>query len=242
MNENFNLGCYVNNVTGFRYYRTESDKKQALKLLNKHKSEETFTGMCARCLSVGALAKKNINNHHYGCTNYCCPLLHQWNVCEDCLKSTRSHFHPVKYPDRQVESLRFQRVFSRLPEDVQRYISEFTPNIFDYVRHCGRLFRAGQLFYNINTHAKFVNSIWKDHLYKVCQSHCSFSGPRKNASGANICKYVKNSYRTIYREYYMKEEVQVVRTYGLFMSGEFYNNSKRIFLTHVKDLLTPTSK
>lgn len=232
-------------VTGALYER-DKDKKEALKLLKG--AEEQFVGMCARCFSTGLLAKKYIYNDHYGCTdNYCCPLLHQWNVCEDCLKVTRTNFHPVKYPERQVEHLKFQRVFSRLPDDVQRYIGEFVPRVFAYVKMSGRLFRSAKLFDNMERNSKLLKSLWVDSLYgKYLKSY--FTGKRiyMHSSGKEICRCLKKHYRTVYREYYLDQEVlnrssapEGVQM-GFYSSNNNNNwsNTTVEFLTQISNLLS----
>jgi len=229
-------------VTGALYER-DKDKKEALKLLKG--AEEQFVGMCARCFSTGLLAKKYIYNDHYGCTdNYCCPLLHQWNVCDDCLKVTRTNFHPVKYPERQVEHLKFQRVFSRLPDDVHRYIGEFVPQVFAYVKMSGQLFRSAKLFYNIDRHSKLLKSLWVDSLYDKYYSNARFLGKRiyMHSSGKEICRCLKKYYRAVYREYYLEQEVLQAPWYSVQMefysSNNNWSNTTVEFLTQISNLLS----
>lgn len=239
--QNFNLGNRVDKVTGARYELNEREKKAALRLLKKAGEEEQFVGMCARCLSTGILAKKNKHNDHYGCTDYCCPLLHQWNVCEDCLAMTRTNFHPVKYPERQVEHLKFQSVFSRLPDDVQRYIGEFVPQVFDYVVMSGRLFKAAKLFYNMERHNKLLKSLWNNYLYFDYQIS-EFRSLYFSSSGKEICRRFKQYYREHYRSYYLTEEVKIVNLYkdGIVKREfSFTTRSNRVeFLTEIVNLLS----
>jgi len=243
-NQNFNIGNRAHKVSGNRFARTEMEKKSALKRLKG--AEEQFVGMCNRCVSTGLLAKKNINNDHYGCTDTCCPLLHQWTVCEDCLKVTRKNFHPVKYPERQVKHFKFQRVFSRLPDDVQRYIGEFVPRVFAYVKMSGQLFRSAKLFDNMERHSKLLKRLWVDSLYdKYLDSY--FTGKRiyMHSSGKEICRCLKKHYRTVYREYYLEQEVSnkwsgkegVQMGFYLGVSNKFSNYNVE-FLTQISNLLS----
>jgi len=234
--ENFNVGCNVRNAVGLHFDPTDKQKKATRRLLKKLGEEDQFTGICAKCSWVGVLAKKNQHNSHYGCTDYCCPLLHQWNVCDDCLAETRKEYRPVsKSPERQVEVLKFQRVFSRLPDDVQRYIGEFVPRVFDFVKISGRLFRAARLFYNIDRHSKLLGSLWKDSLYgnyrHAVDGYNYKGGPHKHSSGKEICRQLKQLYRKYYR-FYMRLEASCW-SFGF----HFYSVCKGEFLESITEIL-----
>ena len=169
--------------------------------------------------------------------------MHQWNVCDHCLVVTRTNFHPVKYPERQVEHLKFQSVFSRLPDDIQRYIGEFVPRVFSYVKMSGRLFKAANLFYNMERYNKLLKSLWRDSLfpdyYRMMEG---YYGLDKFSSGKVICRRLKQHYRSYYRSYYMMSEVNIV---GVFKDRivkrefSFVPNSHRVeFLTQIVNLLS----
>jgi hypothetical protein len=227
--ENFNIGNNVRNAVGLSFDPTTKQKKATRRLFKKLGEEDQFTGICAKCSWVGVLAKKNLHNSHYGCTDYCCPLLHQWNVCDDCLAETRKKFNPIRYSDRH-----FQRVFSRLPDDVQRYIGEFVPHVFAFVKMSGQLFRAARLFYNIDRHSRLLGSLWKESFYFDYQlTHFSGKVIYKNSSGKEICRCLKQHYRFIYRTYYLREEVRS----GLYFSVD-YNNSNNKFMLKITELLS----
>ena len=139
-NSNFNFGTTITIITSsgsrIQLLRDRSEKKSARKYCKTYGIEERVRGLCAKCgFDRRPLAKKHETSNHYGCTRSCCPLIHQWNVCDYCLRESLNPMTPAK---RKADAERFRRVFSRLPEDMQRLVEEYVPQIFGMVRLCGR--------------------------------------------------------------------------------------------------------
>ena len=116
-------------------------KSDKLRLSKSHPEDSIYAKyICINCSPRKMrIAKKEPSNPHFGCTKKCCPLPYHWNLCESCIKN--QHF-PIKVNDekRRMDALKFQQIFSKLPEDVQELIREYIPMVFAFVKISSRLF------------------------------------------------------------------------------------------------------
>jgi hypothetical protein len=99
--------------------------------------------ICTHCPDRKKMvARKDPSSAHYRCIKKCCPLAYHWNLCAVCIETIHS---PVKESDlkRRSDAARFQRIFSKLPEDLQKYVAEYVPDVFVFVRLSGRLLLNG---------------------------------------------------------------------------------------------------
>jgi hypothetical protein len=173
------------------------------------------------------LHNKHPGNPHYNCLEKCCRLLHQWDMCESCVvhkhlqpnqrsslskfshetdacasgrfsgESSNSYAHSSL---RNCPVATFERVFSRLPDDVKRYICEFLPATVTYIESAHRLFREYGVKYGaLDQHLKQPKSFWTNILFVMNQSQVNV--PDNNISRKKICEFVKTSYRETYRKY-----------------------------------------
>ena len=112
-----------------RIRRTKNEKFREKERLSLLGIEETLPVMCSQCHTmVRPVERKQPGDAHYGCTKKCCPLLHQWDMCKDCIVLV--HFPTLFVEDenrRRHKATVFHRTFSRLPDDLcPRYLSSFS--------------------------------------------------------------------------------------------------------------------
>jgi hypothetical protein len=174
--------------------RTKRERQAILKTCKKEGKEENLGAFCSHCrLTHRKCAKKDITNPHYGCIEKCCAMLHYWNMCTFCIQDTH---YPVSEDPTEVS--RFQRGVSKLPDDVQRYISEFVPQVFSFVRSFGKLRRNGQFFASLEKHLNLPKSTWDKAHWSMIVVFAAFR-LSKNASRQKICDTVKHLYKEIYQ-------------------------------------------
>lgn len=146
-----------------RMRRTTAEKKAALDRLTVAGQEETLAVMCGQCQTkVRPVERKQPGDAHYGCTKKCCPLLHQWDMCKDCIVLV--HFPTLLVEDenrRRHKADQFRIVFSRLPDDLQRYVGEFVPQIFEFVR-LTKMVISDPDFANFDKYAKLPKAVWHE--------------------------------------------------------------------------------
>lgn len=146
-----------------RMRRTTAEKKAALDRLTAAGQEETLAVMCGQCQTkVRPVERKQPGDAHYGCAKKCCPLLHQWDMCKDCIVLV--HFPTLLVEDenrRRYKANQFRIVFSRLPDDLQRYVGEFVPQIFEFVR-LSKMVISDPDFANFDKYAKLPKAVWHE--------------------------------------------------------------------------------
>lgn len=151
--------CFVSSNRTFPEYHLPDREDRILAM--KTAGPDSFAYqkyICTHCPDRKKMvARKDPSSAHYRCVKKCCPLAYHWNLCAVCIESLHS---PVKESDlkRRSDAARFQRVFSKLPEDLQQYIAEYVPDVFAFVRCSGRLLldRANQF----DIYAKQPLCIW----------------------------------------------------------------------------------
>lgn len=106
----------------------------------------------------------------------------------------QEEYYPVsEEPEkRNAEVARFQRGVSRLPDDVQRYISEFVPDIFSFVHAFGKFKRNGEFFASLEKHIKLPKSTWME-ANKNLVLYRSYESRKKT------CDEVKEGYKNTYK-------------------------------------------
>jgi hypothetical protein len=186
--------------------RTKKEKNAALKNCNKNDTKELFDGICEKChIKTRTLVEKDPSNPHYGCTEKCCPLLYQWNMCTYCIQDT--HFPVVQDEEtRHAEVVTFQRVFSKLPEDTQHYISEYVPHIFAYVKSLNTL-THGHLLCSLEKQPKLPKSTWDLVKEKMYNSY-SFDGYSltSRSTRKQIYERVRYQYKRAYNTQFTQLE------------------------------------
>lgn len=164
--------------------------------------EEDVKGYCKRCDHPHPYARKSPSNIHYNCvvTN-CCTLLHQWDVCNYCLSDI--HGPNPKYDDqaRRDEVARFHHVFSQLPDDIKRYVSEYVPTVFNYIDMVYRGVIHNHKLATIDTLVKTVpRPTWKT-VTPLLQKYKLKNRALKSSSRQQICNSVKELYKNTYKQY-----------------------------------------
>jgi hypothetical protein len=165
--------------------RTKREKKAILRKCKKTDTVEILDAICSRCHSqTRTVAKKDAANPHYGCIDKCCAMLYQWNMCTFCIQE--KHFPFSEEP----EVARFQRNVSRLPDDVQRYISEFVPDLFSYLSAFDAFRRNGRFFASLDKYLKLPKSTWMEAYDLVPYT--------KGTTKQKICDGIKEHYKSVY--------------------------------------------
>ena len=161
---------------------------------------DTNLVICSNCPNrCRPVAPKCVTNSHYGCINKCCPLAYHWNMCEECISSA---FYPVTVEDpaRRAVAEKFQRVFSKLPDELQRLIGEYVPEAFAFVKLSGNIIRARSFRNGVSQFCNLPRKIW----VSVC---CALTNAglerdlRKSSTIFDINACVKKIYARIYNEY-----------------------------------------
>ena len=177
--------------------RSKRDRMTAIKRYKEFGVEETIPGICSRCEDPSKdLYRKHPTNIHYNCLEKCCRLLHQWDMCKSCVDNT----HLVKNQrSSHSEVVTFQSVFSRLPDDVKRYITEFVPAIATYIVSANQLFRHGNRYDRLDEFANRPKAFWTNISKTLYESHIYIT-PQENTR-KKICDYVKREYKNTYLKY-----------------------------------------
>lgn len=121
---------------------------------------DTNLVICTNCPNRRRpVALKSVTNSHYECVNACCPLAYHWNMCEECISSA---FYPVTVEDpaRCAVAEKFQRVFSKLPDELQRLIGEYVPEAFAFVKMSGNIIRARPFRNGLSQFCNLPREIW----------------------------------------------------------------------------------
>ena len=218
--------------------RSKREKTAALKNCNKNGTKELVDGICSKChIKTRTLVEKDPSNPHYGCTEKCCPLLYQWNMCTYCIQD--NHFPVVKDEEtRHAEVVTFQRVFSKLPEDTQHYISEYVPHIFDYVKSLNGLIRD-HLFCSLERQPKLPKSTWNLVKEKLYNSHAVDginSVLTSRSTRTHIYERVRQQYKLVYNTQFTPFEEADFWTHHQ-ISKIFRNNDLLKILEKVQHIL-----
>jgi hypothetical protein len=178
-------------------YRSKRDRFTAIKRYQELGVEEKIPGICYRCEDPSKkLYGKHPSNIHYNCLKKCCRLLHQWDMCKSCIVAT----HLVKNQrSRHSEVVTFQRVFSKLPDDIKRYITEFMPAITTYIVSANQLFRHGKMYGKLDELTNRPKALWTNLSTTLYESYV-YIRPQENTR-KKICDYVKHVYKTAYLKY-----------------------------------------
>jgi len=208
-------------LPGFLLPRTKPEKQVILKRCKEEGKEENLNAICSHCkLARRACAKKDPANPHYGCTKKCCLMLHYWDMCAYCIDARFPQAPVVEDPaKRHAEVVTFQRVFSKLPEDVQRYISEYVPQVFTFATSMNRLVRGN---WNIERHLKLPKSLWSQVQNELANRYAVF-GFTSRSSRDQICERTKDLYKRMYKAQYQPIVEKDFWTHKPY-AGVFYNN------------------
>ena len=163
--------------------------------------EENIIGYCRRCELPHPLARKPRSSDHYNCLERCCLMLHQWDVCNYCLGDM--HGHQPKHNDktRRNEVARFHQVFSRLPDDIKKYIGEYVPLIFNYVDSITRLVFDHNMA-NLDSYVSTLpKSTWTAIGSIFSKTYTLKNKINKSSSRKQVCNGVKELYAKKYVEY-----------------------------------------
>ena len=97
----------------------------------------------------------------------------------------------------RYEAIRFQFVFSQLPDEIQRVVAGFVPQIFVFTNYVGKLKMINSVFCTLERNLVFPRELWSE-------IHNTMSSPfivEENAVSAlpsrEICKKVKSSYAQV---------------------------------------------
>jgi hypothetical protein len=223
--------------TEWFFNQTLSDKKAALKKYAMDGISNDADAICAECWPiVRPCAKKASDNPHYGCVQKCCSFLHRWTVCESCIDH---HLNPLKVdnPARMREAEKFRRVFSRLPDDVQRHILEYVPAVFEFVRLVARIPRDRLL----DSYTNLPKSAWQTAL-NCMRNHYMASGLGSNPSRKAICEEIKRMRATVSSA----DETYIIRDYDYVQSMTWkclrFSTRKVLVLNQIKDCLYSAKK
>jgi hypothetical protein len=201
------------------FTRTKSEKKITLEIC-EYIGEENLEAICSHCeLDRRKCAKKDAANPHYGCTKKCCLMLHYWDMCSYCIEDRHTQV-PVFQDEEKIraEVVTFQRVFSKLPEDIQRYISEYVPQVFTFVTSINRIVRR---HWNIERHLKLPKSVWSE-VQNVLANQYAVFGFTSRSSRNQICERTKDLYKRMYKAQYQPIVEKDFWTHKPW-SGVFYN-------------------
>ena len=180
----------------------KTDKIRAIKKYKTLGVEEDIKGYCKRCELIHPFARKSPSNVHYNClvTN-CCSMIHQWDVCNYCLADI--HGPKPKYGDqvRRDEVARFHHVFSQLPDDLKRYVSEYVPLIFKYIDTVSRVVIHNHKLATIDTLVNTVpKTTWKMAI-PLLKTYNLKNKANTSSSRQQICNRVKELYKNAYTQY-----------------------------------------
>ena len=218
------------NVLGHLSYRTKAEKQAILKRCKKEGKEENLNAICSYCrFDSRKVVKKDSADPHYGCTNKCCPMLHYWDMCSHCIQDFH---HPVIQDEEQrhAEVVTFQRVFSNLPEDIQHYIGEFVPQMFEFIRSMNRV--IGYRLFGTVDHLNFPKSAWKKAYQQMQQS----LGGVRSKTRRDYFEEVKYLYKYTYAGQHQQITEQDFWTH-FPVSRMFHNNKYINALEEIKTIL-----
>lgn len=182
--------------------RSEREKVRDIKKYIRAGVEENIIGYCHRCDLPHPLARKPRSSDHYNCLEKCCVMLHQWDVCNYCLVDM--HGPQPKHDDesRRNEVARFHQVFSRLPDDIKKYIGAYVPLIFNYVESVTRLVFVDRKMANLDRYVTTLpKSTWTAVGSIFSKTYYIKNKINKSSSRKQVCNGVKELYAKKYVEY-----------------------------------------
>jgi hypothetical protein len=225
------------NVLGYLSYRTKAEKLEALKKCKEEGKEENLNALCSYCrLDRRKVEKKDVADPHYGCTKKCCPMLHYWDMCSYCIQDV--HHHVVSNEEiRRTEVVTFQRVFSRLPEDTQHYISEYVPHVFTFVRSLNRVIGC-RLFGTVERQLNLPKRTWTKVQHELHNRYAA-RGLTSQSSRKQICEKVKDLYKRMYNKRHQQITEQDFWAHRPHApnSNVFYNNTLVGVLEKIQTIL-----
>jgi len=180
-------------LAGYLMPRTSKEKKEILQKCKEEGKEENLDAVCNYCvLPRRRVAKKQETDPHYGCTKNCCLMLHYWDMCETCIQA--QHFPgSIQTSDPKT----FQRVFSKLPEDIQHIIVEYVPQVFKYVKKANRLL-VSNLLPSMESKLKHsTRQAWSAILNELKDVY-AVDGLSSRLSRKKICEKTKECYKNVY--------------------------------------------
>jgi hypothetical protein len=181
--------------------RDKNEKIETRNRLALLGTEEDLPVVCSNCWSkVRKVVRKTRDNVHYGCVNNCCCLLHQWDMCQQCIVAR--YFPEMLVVDENVrrgEAERFRQVFSNLPIDLQRLVGEFVPQIFDCIRLSKQVLED-PIYGDLDTFVKLPKPVWNYVANRLTQEYASIVRLNKYTSRQIVCNEVKKLYDSIYKE------------------------------------------
>jgi hypothetical protein len=113
------------------------------------------------------------------------------------------HGHQPKHNDktRRNEVARFHQVFSRLPDDIKKYIGEYVPLIFNYVDSITRLVFDHNMA-NLDSYVSTLpKSTWTAIGSIFSKTYTLKNKINKSSSRKQVCNGVKELYAKKYVEY-----------------------------------------
>jgi hypothetical protein len=119
-------------------------------------------------------------------------MLHYWDMCDTCIQA--QHF-----PDsiQTSDAKTFQRVFSKLPEDIQHIIVEYVPQVFKYVKKVNRLLVSNLLSSMESKLKKSTRHAWSAILNELKDVY-AVDGLSSRLSRKKICEKTKECYKNVY--------------------------------------------
>lgn len=234
--------CYVASNTKIPDLEYMNKAKKLFLLHNTTQEDQIYAKyICTNCSTrKSPVAKKDQENPHYRCIKSgCCPLPFHWNMCETCIQN---RYFPVKVDDakRKLDAHKFQRVFSKLPEDIQHLICEYVPTVFAFTRISSRLFhRSRELGRHL--HNQSNKTMANIHGALIC---IDFAEKRTRTSLTNKHKYIREKTMELY------EYLSDAHCSTIICDEDFWrlriNEGLRLLLRrneileHIKKLLCPT--
>jgi hypothetical protein len=97
----------------------------------------------------------------------------------------------------------FRRVFSRLPTDIQRYIREYVPQVFDFIQSFDRL-RLNRRISSLQIYVNIPKSTWNRALNVLSDRH-AIETISNRSSRQDLCKSIQALYKRLYK--YNSEDI-----------------------------------
>ena len=116
--------------------------------------------------------------------------------------TTLLHFvmTPQLSQKRSDVAQKFQRVFSRLPTDIQIYIAEFVPSIFLATKLSGKIILDHRVFHSPN-HRLFSKKEWML-IYNELRKTPFVKNIHRSSKPEEYCEKIKQLYKSIYSQHY----------------------------------------
>jgi hypothetical protein len=91
----------------------------------------------------------------------------------------------------------FQRIFSRLPTDIQRYIREYVPQVFDFIQSFDRV-RLNRRISSLQMCVNIPKSTWNRALNVISDRH-AIETISNRSSRQDLCKSIQALYKRLYK-------------------------------------------